>query len=133
MMKILITGANGLLGQHLVQHLLQSGHQVIATSRGPSRLPEFNAGKNLQYKSIDITNDFELWDYFSEAGGVDTLVHAAALTQVDACEQDQDACFDCNFEGTTHALVSAEEYCKHFIYVSTDFVSMESRKLPRRG
>ncbi|HYE54893.1 MAG TPA: NAD-dependent epimerase/dehydratase family protein, partial [Chitinophagaceae bacterium] len=34
-MIILITGANGLLGQHLVKKLLDRGHTVIATGKGP--------------------------------------------------------------------------------------------------
>ena len=40
-MKVLVTGANGLLGQHLVKQLADKGYQVIATGIGPSRLPFF--------------------------------------------------------------------------------------------
>ena len=38
-MKVLVTGANGLLGQHLIRQLVDEGKFVIhATGKGPSRL-----------------------------------------------------------------------------------------------
>jgi dTDP-4-dehydrorhamnose reductase len=39
-MKILITGANGFLGQHLTLFLAEKKYQVIACSRGECRIPE---------------------------------------------------------------------------------------------
>lgn len=49
--KVLITGANGLLGQKLVEQLVQKGNfEVIATGRGPCRLK----GKGFLYESLDI-------------------------------------------------------------------------------
>ncbi len=39
-MKVLVTGATGLIGRHLVYSLLQDGHTVIALARSPEKLPE---------------------------------------------------------------------------------------------
>ncbi len=50
------------------------------------------------------------------------VVHAAAMTQVDECELNQDACFQVNVRGTLHAIVDAEQFSQFFIYISTDFV-----------
>ncbi len=37
-MRVLITGATGAVGTHLVPHLVQRGHEVIATTRSPAKL-----------------------------------------------------------------------------------------------
>jgi dTDP-4-dehydrorhamnose reductase len=57
-----------------------------------------------------------------EAEQPDVVVHAAAMTQVDDCELQHEKCFEVNVQGTSQILVDAELVCKHFIYVSTDFV-----------
>ncbi len=57
-MKVLITGANGLLGQHLTKLLLDRNYEVVATSRGESRLP-FQPSGNYTYREMDISNGME--------------------------------------------------------------------------
>ena len=119
-MKIAITGTNGLLGQHLVHLLLTQGYQVVALAKGEDR-NSFESHPNYKYYSADITEDFDLHDV-SCIEKPDILVHAAAITQVDECELNQDNCWEVNVQGTVRALVAAELYSKRFIYVSTDFV-----------
>lgn len=120
MKKVLITGANGLLGQHLVKLLLQKGSHVIAVGKGESRLSFAGAG-HLVYYSVDITNDFLLHQVM-EKEKPDTIVHAAAVTQVDDCQLNQENCEAVNVRATAQLLLSAEAFSKHFIYISTDFV-----------
>lgn len=52
----------------------------------------------------------------------EVVVHAGAMTQVDECEQNPEACEKVNVQGTAQLLVDAEALGSHFIYVSTDFV-----------
>ena len=52
-MKVLVTGANGFTGQHLVKTLVGKGFEVIATSRNESKLPSYS---NLNYYNIDLTD-----------------------------------------------------------------------------
>ena len=52
----------------------------------------------------------------------EVVVHAAAMTQVDVCEQQPELCEKVNVQGTAEILVEAEAYSRHFIYISTDFV-----------
>src|SRR5262245_15773221 len=118
MIKILVTGANGLLGQHLVKQLLEAGYVVVATGKGPSRLALQH--ENLRYYDADITGDFELQAVLA-AETPEVVIHAAAITQVDDCQLQQDRCYAVNTEATARLLLDAETYSKHFIFLSTDF------------
>jgi dTDP-4-dehydrorhamnose reductase len=119
-MKVLVTGANGLLGQHLVPYLLRHNYAVIATGRGPSRVP-FSEEANYRYYDADISNEAMVHEIFLKERP-EIVVHGAAMTQVDACEQQQDACFEINVQATAQLLVMAEQMSNLFIYLSTDFV-----------
>ena len=118
-MKIAITGANGLVGQHLVKELLEKGHSVIAIGKGPDR--NNFGGDRYEYCELNIVDAFQLHDLLFE-NRPDTLVHAAAITQIDDCEKNRKLCEEVNEKGTMNALASAELYCGHFIFISTDFV-----------
>jgi dTDP-4-dehydrorhamnose reductase len=119
-MKVLITGANGLLGQHLTRLLLDKNYQLVATSRGESRLP-FQPSGNYTYREMDITNGIETFAVM-DLEKPDVVVHAAAMTQVDDCELRPQHCERINVQGTSQILTDAETYSSHFIYISTDFV-----------
>jgi dTDP-4-dehydrorhamnose reductase len=118
--KVLITGANGLLGQHLTRLLLDKNYQVVATSRGESRLP-FQPSANYTYREMDIANALEVFPVM-EQEKPDVVVHAAAMTQVDDCELRPQQCERINVQGTSQVLTDAETFSRHFIYISTDFV-----------
>ena len=119
-MKVLITGANGLLGQHVTKVLLDKNYQVVATSRGESRLP-FQPSGNYTYHEMDVANALETF-YVMDLEKPDVVVHAAAMTQVDDCELRPQQCERINVQGTSQILTDAETFSSHFIYISTDFV-----------
>jgi dTDP-4-dehydrorhamnose reductase len=117
--KILVTGANGLLGQELVNHLIEKGFNVIGVSRGPMR---FNINSTLfNYYPVDIKDEFGLNDVIRKEEPA-IIIHTAAMTQVDECELNKEECFDINREGTANVLRLAEKHCSFIIHVSTDFV-----------
>lgn len=116
--KILITGANGLLGQKLVEQLVSDGKfEVIATGKGPCRLK----GDGFKYESLDITNPEEINEVFSRIAPV-TIIHSAAMTNVDQCELNQEECVLINVKATEYLVKAAEKVQSHFIFVSTDFI-----------
>ena len=118
-MKILITGANGLLGQNAVQQLTTAGHTVTATGRGVCRLPA--AGKTYGYTDIDITDRRSVLTKVA-AIKPEVIIHAAAMAQPDACELNKAACYDANVNATRHFTEAAAAINAKLIYISTDFV-----------
>jgi len=118
-MKVLITGANGFLGYYLVEQLLVKNISVIATGRGPCRLPFSN--ENFQYEEMDFTDPFSIHDVFEKIKP-DVVVHAGAMSKPDECEQSQMQAYLVNVEGTVQLLINAAVIKSFFVFVSTDFV-----------
>lgn len=120
-MIILITGANGLLGQHLIKLLLQQeGISIIATGKGSSRIT-FPVSEHFQYHSLDITDEKAVID-FIQKHQPDTIVHSAAMAQADECEQNPAACWNTNVNATNFLIAAAKKINVHFILMSTCFV-----------
>lgn len=119
-MKILVTGANGLLGQALIKELVQKRYTVVATGRGPARLIEA-ALNNFDYKELDIT-DGPAVEKFLLQEKPSLIVHAAAMTQVDQCELNKQDCYNVNVTATRFLLDSAKLIKARFVFVSTDFI-----------
>lgn len=119
MNKILITGANGMVGQSLARLLLAKGYTVFGLGKGPSRLsiehPSFS------YFQADISHPFEAQQVIASQLP-DCIVHCAAMTQVDDCERLQKEAHSLNVEATARLLLDAEMYSRFFIFLSTDFV-----------
>lgn len=117
--KILITGSNGLLGQKLVELLVSKAHvETVATAKGENRLP-LNAG--YRYIEMDIT-DPEAVDQVLGTELPDVLIHTAAMTNVDQCEAEKDACWKLNVTATETLVAACAKYRIFLEHVSTDFV-----------
>ncbi|MEO7046165.1 MAG: SDR family oxidoreductase [Ferruginibacter sp.] len=120
-MKILITGANGLLGQHLIKLLIDDGaYNIIATGKGNNRIT-FPVNGHFEYHTLDITDEKEV-DEFIKKYQPDTIVHSAAMTQADECEQNQADCWNVNVTATNFLIAAVKKINAHFIYISTCFV-----------
>ena len=119
-MKILITGANGLLGQHLVKLLLDTtSHEIIATSKSEPR--GIIQNNRLHYYSLDIINGLEV-NLLIDKLRPDTIIHCAALTQIDECEQNPIKAWEVNVTATRFLVDAAKKINAFFIFISTDFV-----------
>jgi dTDP-4-dehydrorhamnose reductase len=119
-MKILITGANGLLGQELILQLLEKKYEVVATGRGPARLI-IAALEGFSYQDLDITNGPEVEEFILKERP-QIIVHAAAMTQVDQCELHKQDCYNINVTATRFIIDAAKAIGAKFVYVSTDFI-----------
>ena len=88
-MKILITGANGLLGQKLVQlYESRTDVEIVATGRGPNR----NLSGSYVYETMDITSKEGVMSVLQKHQP-DAVINTAAMTHVDQCELNPDECW----------------------------------------
>ncbi|MCG8310531.1 MAG: SDR family oxidoreductase [Cytophagales bacterium] len=118
MKKILITGANGLLGQKLIFLLSNlKGVEVIATGRGRARIDL----KNARYINMDLANRNEVFANVLKAAPTH-IVHTAAMTQVDRCETEKELCRLNNVVASENLIRVAKALKAYFQYLSTDFV-----------
>jgi len=118
-MKVFITGANGLLGQELVKQLAAKKiYDITASSRGNSRLP---APLAIKYYDLDITDASRVFEVIEEVRP-EILIHAAAITQVDNCEENKQLCYNTNVGAVRFLIDASRQFNTRFLYVSTDFV-----------
>ncbi len=118
--KVLITGANGLVGQSLVSLMTRdSAFKVHGLSKGNKRISYYI--ENFTYYNADITDKTALQEIILKIKP-NVIIHTAALTQIDECEQNKELCHKINVEGTQNLLELAEKIKAHFIFLSTDFV-----------
>ena len=106
MKKILVTGANGQLGQCL---------QKIS-----SQFEEFEFIFT-DSETLGITNKEEVNDFFWQ-NAPDFCINAAAYTAVDLAETDVEKAFLVNADGTENLAEACAENNAQFIHVSTDYV-----------
>ncbi|TXD48705.1 SDR family oxidoreductase [Polaribacter sp. IC073] len=119
MNKIIITGSNGLLGQALVNLLLKEKekYQVFGFSRGINR----SGREDFEYISIDITDEALLKEEVLKIKP-DFIVNTAAMTNVDACENNKQECDTLNVGVVKTLTTISEEINAHIIHLSTDFI-----------
>tara|TARA_R110002072_G_scaffold200539_11_gene358272 strand:+ start:593 stop:1501 length:909 start_codon:yes stop_codon:yes gene_type:complete len=116
---ILITGSNGLLGQTLVKKLKENQEiSVIATSKGENRIKQKSG---YRYEEMDISDEEDVETIF-EKYQPDVVINTAAMTNVDACEEQKDACRKLNIDAVEILLKNCEKHDSHLIQLSTDFV-----------
>jgi len=117
--KILITGSNGLLGQNLLELFLKDTekYQVVGFSRGENR----SGRTDFDYHEIDISNKQLLAEKTKQIRP-DFIINTAAMTNVDACENDKESCYDLNVNVVKNLTTICAEIKAHLIHISTDFI-----------
>ena len=114
-MKILVTGANGMLGQDLCPILEDEGHTVVETD----------------VDTLDITN-FEMVKEVLNKEKPDCVIHCAAYTNVDKAEEDLETAKLINSKGTENIAKVSSELDITVVYISTDYVFQGDRSIPCR-
>ncbi len=116
--KILITGCSGFIGRNVAQKALEEGYRVrgMDISDCPIKEVEFIKG--------DIRDQSRVK---SAVGGVDAVIHLAALTSNLEFEKDPKGSYDVNVGGFLNVIDSAaKEGCERFLYASSAAVYTES-------
>ncbi len=102
--RILVTGARGQLGSELVK-ILSKDYRLISAGRA----------------EFDITNLKETVVFIDNVSP-EVIIHAAAFTDVDGAELQQDKAFDINAMGTKNVALGAKKVDARLFYISTDYV-----------
>lgn len=124
-MKILITGVNGFIGQHLARALIAKGHFVRGLDLGEKSL-------------IENLSDYIFGDILDKkvaekaVGGIEAVVHLAALTAHQEIVDNKFEALGINFWGTKNILdaLSKSASAKKFIYSSTGKVYGDIKFVP---
>jgi len=114
MKTVLITGANGQLGQALKQ---------IAGD-----YPAFSF-LYTDYTELDITNEEAVNAFFSEQE-IHACINCAAYTAVDKAESEEELAFRLNFEAVMHLANACQAHNARFIQISTDYVFDGKKNTP---
>lgn len=104
-MRILITGAKGMLGQDLASVLDQNGFDLILADK----------------EEMDIT-DFEQVQTFINNNEPDFVIHCAAYTNVDLAESEKEKAFLVNETGSENVAKACAQIDIPILFISTDYV-----------
>ena len=110
-MKILITGAYGMLGSDLREVL--KNHELIVTGS----------------KDLDITNEENVIDFIDE-NSPEVVINAAAYTAVDDCETNYDEAYAVNAIGPKNLAIACKKQDVPLVHISTDYVFDGSKRTP---
>ena len=112
-MKVLVTGANGMLGKDLCPYLEELGMLVIPTD----------------YDTMDITNSTQVDEVISRVRP-DLIIHCAAYTNVDKAEEDLETATKLNVLGAKNVAICADKINATMVYISTDYVFDGTKSTP---
>jgi dTDP-4-dehydrorhamnose reductase len=115
-MRILISGASGLLGSNLVIAASDADHHVTATSR--ARPIQLNG---VEWHAADLT-DPDAGKKLLAMAQPDCVIHCAAATDVDRCEADPAWAFTLNRDMARYVAAASWETGASLIHISTDAV-----------
>ena len=137
MKRVLVTGADGFIGSHLVEALVRRGVQVRAFVFYNS----FNSWGWLDHCAEDVRGHFEVFagDVRDPNGvraavqGCDTVLHLAALIAIPFSYHSPDSYVDTNIRGTLNVLQAARDLgVSRVVHTSTSEVYGTARTVPIR-
>jgi len=104
-LRVLVTGAAGMVGREVSGFWRASGDEVLAYDHG----------------KLDIANAEDVFRTLHE-GKPDVVINCAAWTDVDGCERDSERAFAANARGPENLAKASHEMNSVFITISTDYV-----------
>lgn len=104
-MRVLVTGAGGMLARAVREEFARRGHDVVALDRA----------------ALDVTDEAAVRRALHEHRPA-AVLHCAAYTRVDDAEAEEALAFAVNAEAARHVARACREVGARFVYPSTDYV-----------
>lgn len=116
---VMIIGANGLLGQKLVEFLARgTTNRLVLAGRSPS--PGTTTSDTV-YVELDIGRKQDVRDAVA-LHKPNVIINTAAMTGVDACETDREQAWKVNVTGVENIVEAARRENTRVVHLSTDYV-----------
>jgi len=113
-MKILVTGASGLLGSKVAELTFSEGHEVYSAFNQHT----INHGSPVRMDLTDLDSCRRVFENIRP----EAVVHSAALTNVDLCEVEKETAWRINVYGTELIARLCKEFNCFMVFISTDYV-----------
>ncbi len=104
-MRVLVTGAGGMLGRDVAMAAANAGHEVCG----------------LAHTDLDVTDSERVFDRFRRESP-DAVINCAAWTDVDGAEEHEDLAMAANGAGAGHVAAAAAEAGAPVAFVSSDYI-----------
>ena len=119
MIKLLITGCEGLLGQNLLMYANWDHFDITGIDLPPkTNQTQYDS---FHYHSLDLTDHERLYKQVVEIHP-DVILNAAAMTAVDRCETEPETCYRINRDVVVTLAEAAQSIHARLIQISTDYV-----------
>lgn len=120
-MKVIVTGGAGFIGSHLVDRLLNDGHEVLVFDNFSTgrieNLQHQKENEKLRILEVDITDQIQLEKSFEQA---DWIFHLAALADIVPSIQHPEKYYFTNVQGTFNILELARKFkVQKFLYAAS--------------
>ena len=116
---ILITGANGLLGQKVTEIFShESSHRLVLTDIHDKA---FNGGEGLEYFPMDITHKEDVKNSVKKYLP-NLIINTAAYTNVDGCETEKELSWRVNVDAVKNFIIASRINESKIIHISTDYI-----------
>jgi dTDP-4-dehydrorhamnose reductase len=104
-MKVLVTGANGMVARAAIAHCRSLGDEIFAYTR----------------QEMDISDDAAVEEIFYR-NKPDAVINCAAYTDVDGAETNAEKCYAVNAVGVENLAAASRKINSAFVTISTDYV-----------
>jgi UDP-glucuronate 4-epimerase len=138
-MKVLVTGAAGFIGMHVIQRLLAQGDEVVGVdnldayydvSLKEARLGRLNGHPGFRFARLDITDAAALAKLFSQEG-FQRVTHLAAQAGIRYSLVNPQAYVQSNLVGFLNVLEGCRHgKVEHLVYASSSSVYGGNTKMP---
>jgi dTDP-4-dehydrorhamnose reductase len=116
--KILLTGANGLLGQKTAEVFARETDHELLLADLAERAEE---PRKFSYMPLDITNKEKVKSAVKDYKP-DIIINAAAYTNVDGCETERELSWRVNVDAVKNLIIASRNSSSKIIHISTDYI-----------